>query len=88
MPDRPESYPRGRSAAAPRKFAPVLVVVLVVALEPGHDTVVLESEDVRGHAVEEQRSWLITMAPAGEGGEALLERAQRGDVQVVAGFVQ
>ena len=65
-----------------------LLVLAEVALEPAHLAVALEREHVRGDAVEEPAVVADDDGAAGEALEAVLERAQRVDVEVVGRLVE
>src|SRR5688572_9119426 len=69
-------------------LVPGALVVLIVALEPGHLRVALEREHVGRDAVQEPAIVRDHHDAAREREQRLLERAQRVDVEVVGGLVE
>ena len=78
----------GWSASAPSSLWRNGLVLGEVALEPAHDRVALEGEHVGRDAVEEPAIVADDHGAAGELLEAVLEGAQRVDVEVVGGLVE
>jgi len=85
----------GWSASAPSRFRlrpephpPVLLVLLVVALEPAHLAVPLEGQDVRGNPIQEPAIVGDDHGAAGKLQQRVLQGAQRVRVQVVRRLIQ